>query len=416
MSKEIAIIGGGASGLVAAYYACKNPENHVTVYEKNEIAGKKLRQTGNGRLNFSNEDLSLVHYEHYSDNPDPGFLHSMVLEDDVKCIDAILSQNGLNEYVSFLEELGVPSFEKNGYYYPYSERAGEVSEILYKTLAKRGVDFMFSSTIKDVSVDEGGRFSIQDKKYDSVILACGGKAMPNSGSDGGGFKIARFFEHTVTYTYPVLVPLCVSDGQILKELAGVRVKGEVAGYVDDVLLKKDYGEIQFTEKYISGIPVFQLSRHLTKAIEELKNVKIICDFFPELLNDDMDKFIERRKEVKYDASFEELFEGILPEKLYRFLLDRFIKETKEHSLEISQEKAFLIYLKSFPIEISGHAGFENAQCTRGGIVLSELSDNLESKLVPNLYMIGEMLNVDGDCGGYNLQWAYSSGRIAGENA
>ena len=416
MAKEIAIIGGGASGLVAAYYACKKPDCHVTVFEKNDIAGRKLRQTGNGRLNFSNEDLALIHYEHYSDNPDPGFLHSMVLEDDVKCIDTVLSENGLEEYVGFFEELGIPSTEKNGYYYPYSERAGEVTEILYKTLVKRGVTFVFSTSVKDVTSDSEGRFDILDKKYDAVILACGGKAMPNSGSDGGGFKIVRYFGHTVTYTYPALVPLSVSDGEILRKLAGVRVKGEVSGYVDDVLIKKDFGEIQFTEKYISGIPVFQLSRHLTKAIEELKNVKIICDFFPELMDTDMDEFINRRKEVLFDASFDELFEGILPEKLYRFLLERFREETKEHTLEISPEKAFLVYLKSFPVDINGHGGFENAQCTRGGVVLSELSDSLESKLVPNLYIIGEMLNVDGDCGGYNLQWAYSSGRIAGENA
>ena len=408
--KNIAVVGAGAAGLTAAYFAvCRG--NRVTVYDKNDIPGKKLRLTGNGRCNFTNADLSPSHYEHYSDRAAADVTDSMSLEYDLQKITAVLEKNGKEEYVSFLNACGIPSFEKNGYYYPLMERAGELCDILVKILRRKGVNFCLGENIREVGKTSEGIFVLNGENYDALILACGGKAAPATGSDGGGFKLARSLGHTVSFTYPVLVPL-ISDEALLSKVAGVRLKAQATAFVDGERISKNYGEIQFTDHTISGIPVFQLSRHLTKAVEENRCVEIVLDPLPEVREEEINSFIDNRRETLGDVAFEELFEGLLPKKYYDFLLSEFAK-TENETLK-TNESAFLNFMKSYPFPVSGHAGYENAQSTRGGVILSEMKDDLESSIVPNLYIIGEMLDVDGDCGGYNLQWAFSSGKLVGE--
>jgi predicted Rossmann fold flavoprotein len=199
--KNIAIIGAGAAGLVAAFYALEGG-NSVTIFEKNDIAGKKLRITGNGRCNFTNEDLKVSHYAHGTDT---GF------------IDSVLKKNGKDEFITFLDQCGIPSFQKNGYYYPLSERAGEVTDLLVKVLLRKGVKIQLGEDFHEVLRNTDATFNLNGEKFDVLILACGGKAAPATGSDGSGFKLARSFGHTVSFTYPVLVPL-KADQKILKEI------------------------------------------------------------------------------------------------------------------------------------------------------------------------------------------------------
>ncbi len=421
--KKIAVIGAGAAGLVAAFYALEKG-NQVIVFEKNEIAGKKLRITGNGRCNFSNADLSFVHYEHYSDCEGADFPDSNTSEHDLHIISSILEKNGRDEFIAFLNKCGIPSFEKNGYFYPLSERAGELCDLLVKVLRRKGVTFRFGCNVREILRNTDETFNLFGEKYHSLILACGGKAAPSTGSDGGGFKLARSFGHSVSFTYPVLVPL-YSDPALLRTVSGVRIKAKAFGIVDGEVLSSDSGEIQFTDTSVSGIPVFQLSRHLTRAIEEKRDVRIRVDVLPDLSKDRTEEYINNRKEALGPVSFEEFFEGIFPKKYYEMLLlrfEEFEKNTRNKDSESvndffdleQREEAFIDFAKNFEFQISGHAGFENAQCTRGGVLLSEMKESLESRLVPNLYIIGEMLDVDGDCGGYNLQWAFSSGKTVGD--
>ena len=417
IKKKTAIIGAGAAGLVAAFYALKGG-NSVTIYDKNEFAGKKLRITGNGRLNFTNKDLSPEHYEHYSDRAGADFLDSNALEYDLRMISSILEKNGREEYLEFMDEIGVPVFEKNGYYYPYHERAGEFTDLFVKILKRMGAVFRFNENVKEIKRSDGSEsaFEINTVLYDVVILACGGKAAPSTGSEGSGYRLARNFGHTVGFTYPVLVPLN-AEPSVLESIAGVRLKALAYGVVDGEIFSSDYGEIQFTDKTISGIPVFQLSRHLTKAVEEKKDVKIRLDLFLNLTNDaEIEEYIRHRKTVLGDLSMEELFEGIFPRKFYDLLLKEFNKTSSDSATDstVNKEQRFIHFCKTFEINICGHAGYENAQCTRGGVLLSEMKETLESTLVPDLYIIGEMLDVDGDCGGYNLQWAFSCGKLVGE--
>ncbi|MBR4580720.1 MAG: aminoacetone oxidase family FAD-binding enzyme [Lachnospiraceae bacterium] len=422
--KNTAIIGAGAAGLVAAFYALENGCS-VTVFEKNEIAGKKLRITGNGRCNFTNEDQNVSHYEHYSDRAGADFLDSNALEYDLKLIAAILEKNGKDDFKEFLNLCGMPSFSKNGYYYPLMERAGELTDILVKVLLRKGVRFCFGENIRSIDKNESGKFIVNGESFDKLILACGGKAAPSTGSDGGGYKLARNFGHTVSFTYPVLVPL-YADSVLLKEISGVRIKAKAYGIVDGEVFSSDSGEIQFTDSTISGIPVFQLSRHLTKAIEEKKDVRIRLDVLPDVDESDFRAFVSDRRNALNGVEFEEFFEGIFPKKYYEMLLKHYRVDKTESSdseelydaesknTDFENNIRFLKYIKNFEFVITGHAGYENAQCTRGGVILSELNDTLESRLVPGLYIIGEMLDVDGDCGGYNLQWAFSSGKLVGE--
>lgn len=414
-SMNIAIIGAGAAGLVAAFYASADSANKVVVYEKNDIAGRKLRLTGNGRLNFSNEDLSIAHYEHSYGLVDPDFLHSMILEDDCKLIDSVIGEDGNTLFAQFLESLGIRTTKIGELYYPFSERAGETTEILISALERRGVNFVYEKDIREVSSSDG-KFIVDGSKYDRLILATGGKAYPKTGSDGGGYKLARAFGHTVSFTYPVLVGLTVLK-EIGDALAGVRVKGTVSGFVDGELVSSAKGEIQFTENTISGINVFQLSRRLTKPIEEGKSVEISCDFLDDVPMDKIGEYIEKRNEFLGDLSLTDYVQGLLPGKLTDYILARLSKNEEFADADIDTKKIlFFAELKAFRVTIMGHEGYDHAQCTRGGVALSEISENMESKLCPGLFFAGEMVDVDGDCGGYNLQWAFSSGRMAGMSA
>ena len=411
---KIAIIGAGAAGLFAAFYASSH--NQVTVFEKNDIAGKKLRLTGNGRLNYSNADLSMSHYEHSYGLVDPDFLHSMFLEDDCKLIDSVIGEDGNEEFTRFFELIGVRTTQIGDCFYPYMERAGEVSDILYEVLLRKGVEFRFGSEIKEIIKNDTERFVINGETFDKVIITTGGKAAPKTGSDGSGYKLARAFGHTVTYTYPVLVAL-----EILKEigekLAGVRIKGTVSGYVDGEKISSSKGEIQFTNNTISGICVFQLSRRLTKPIEEGRSVEVSCDLLDDVKDEELSDYIEKKKKILGDLPLDEFVKGLVPEKISEYILNDISSgEGFDGADETTKRMLYFKALKNLRFTIMGHAGYENAQCTRGGVVLSEIGENMESKLCPGLFFAGEMVDVDGDCGGYNLQWAFSSGKVAGSSA
>lgn len=401
--KTVAVIGAGPAGMSAAIAAARNGAK-VVVFERNDIAGKKLLLTGNGRCNFTNVD---IHADYYSF--EEGSLADEVLNS--------LSSRDICEYFS---DLGVLSMERKGGMYPVTGQAGTIQTAFLQAMEQLRIEVIYNACIGEIVRDKEQFVVHMDNKFiyfDAVILACGGKAAPKTGSDGFGYRLARGFGHTVTRTYPVLVQL-QSDAQGLKQIAGVRCYANVTALVNDSKVATDYGELQLTDYGLSGIPVFHLSRFLSKEIEEGMKCVVSVDFIPQVSKDAMDAFVMKRLIDLKGYSLKDFITGLVHNKLADYFLKirnldagyTVVPEDKEMVLEL------LNAMKDWRFNITGHKGFENAQVTKGGVVLDEIDGNMESKLVKGLLFAGEMVDVDADCGGYNLHWAFASGIKAGETA
>lgn len=402
---NIAVIGAGASGLFAAAKALECGAK-VTVFERNEIVGKKLNITGNGRCNFANLESDAGHYR----NPD--------------FIKPYLHQYDANRYVKYFASLGILSYaEKNGCLYPASQKAQSITNGLVHYIEQIGGLICCGVCISEINKNEQDKFLLSSKEkellgvYDAVILACGGKAAPKTGSDGYAFRLARGFGHTVSRTYPVLVQL-KSSSSVCKSCAGIRSRVTAAAYINNELIRKEAGELQITEYGLSGIVTFNLSRVLTKAIEEGEKCSIHIDFLPELPTEEIYDFLINRFHLLKQDSLFHFLEGLFNPKLLTTLLaeQKLNPNQTISSVDILFLSELLAGFKNWIFPLTGHNGYENAQATHGGILIGEIADNLESKLVSNLYFAGEMLDIDADCGGYNLHWAWISGEIAGTNA
>lgn len=421
-SIKVAVIGGGAAGLMSAAILAINGAT-VEIFERNNSFGKKLSLTGNGKCNLTNSNLDLSNYKGC----------------DIKYISKVFSKFNNEDLVDFFLDYGFMTYEKNSYIYPRSDQAKSVISFFEKLIDRENVTKRYNSLVKDISFDQKFSICFTDtvnnkdkiiKDFDKVIVCCGGKARPNLGSDGFGFRLARKFEIEVSNTYPVLVPLKIND-KLAKSLSGIRTKGNITAVCDGIELGKTYGELQFTDEYISGIPVFELSRLLSQSVEERKKCRIVTDFLPDVEDDYA--FLKKRLNKLKDVDFKSFFEGIFNDKLYSFLLkefknseyglkykgqniDIFDSEIKAYDIKDTALPDFLTFVHGFVFEIFGHAGFNVSQCTKGGVILSELTEYCESIKNPGLYFVGEMIDVDGNCGGYNLQWAFSTGYIASMHA
>lgn len=401
--KSIAVIGAGPAGMSAAIAAARCGAK-VVVFERNEIPGKKLLLTGNGRCNFTNIDICEDYYSFSAGS----------------CAERVMESMSMKAVCDFFADMGVLFIERKGCLYPFTGQAQTIQTALIRTMESLGIELITNTCIGTV-VKENEQFIVHmdNKKimFDAVILACGGKAAPKTGSDGFGYRLARSFGHTVSRTYPVLVQL-VSDVPNLKAVAGVRCYANVTAFVDDKKVASDYGELQMTDYGLSGIPVFHLSRFLSKEVEEGMNCVVSVDFLPQISVDALEEFVSKRLEDLNGYTTKEFIAGLVHSKL----ADYVIKEQKldVESVVTPRDKAMVIDLlrkmKDWRFHITGHKGFENAQVTKGGVLLEEMDANMESKLVKGLFFSGEMVDVDADCGGYNLHWAWASGKIAGEEA
>lgn len=421
MKKQVAIIGGGAAGMMAAISAAKEGAE-VTIFEHTERLGKKILSTGNGKCNLTNFDMLPQYY--HSSNP--------------AVVDKCLKRFGVNETLAFFDSIGLWIKEKNGYVYPLAEQAAVVLDVLRYTVETLGVKVEYESLVqavypvantnKDTSVcveNKGKKFF-----YHSVILTCGSKAAPKTGSDGSGYDLAKSLGHTIMPVLPSLVQLKCSD-TFCKALAGIRCDAKVHIYVGEELLCEERGELQLTDYGISGIPVFQLSGLVNRKMYEMaQNVKkkhgkvevfyANIDFLPDMsLTELKEVFLERCKTAIYDkGTVEEFFTGILNKKLMFQFIKTAGHKPDEKACHVSQKKLYdvLALCKRFKMHITGSNGFENAQVCTGGVSMKEVSEELESLNAKGVYFAGELLDVDGRCGGYNLQWAWTSGAIAGKAA
>ena len=402
--RHVAVIGGGAAGMMAAITAAREGVK-VTILEHKDRIGKKILSTGNGRCNFTNTFQTPACYR--SDNRDFAW--------------NIIQKFNVEKTISFFKELGIYPKDRNGYLYPYSDQAAAILEVLQIEVAKLDICVMTEINVLDIQPVKRGIRVTTDKKtitVDSVILACGSKAAPVTGSDGSGYQLAKLLGHRIVPVLPALVQLRCAE-KFYKSISGVRVQGTVEIYADDISLASDTGEIQLTNYGISGIPVFQVSRYAAKAIYQKQSVTAVLNFMPDMNKDEFLSFLQERITLCPHKTLDEFFTGIFPKKLCELWirLSRLPKEMRVSDLSGEQLEKLVLLIQHLRTHITETNAFEQAQICCGGVDTTEINpDTLESNYVPGIYFAGELLDVDGICGGYNLQWAWSSGFVAGKEA
>ncbi len=402
--RHVAVIGGGAAGMMAAITSAREGAR-VTILEHKERIGKKILSTGNGRCNFTNTYQTPACYR--SDNRDFAW--------------NIIQKFNLEKTISFFKELGIYPKDRNGYLYPYSDQAAAILEVLQIEVAKLDICVMTEINVLDIQPVKKGIRITTDKKTittDSVILACGSKAAPVTGSDGSGYQLAKLFGHRIVPVLPALVQLRCAE-KFYKSISGVRVQGTVEIYADDIFLTSDTGEIQLTNYGISGIPVFQVSRYAAKALYKKQSVTAVLNFMPDMNKDEFLLFLKERITLCPYKTLDEFFTGVFPKKLCELWirLSRLPKEMRVSDLSGEQLEKLVLLIQHLRTHITETNSFEQAQICCGGVDTTEINpDTLESNYVPGIYFAGELLDVDGICGGYNLQWAWSSGFVAGKEA
>ena len=402
--RHVAVIGGGAAGMMAAITSAREGAR-VTILEHKERIGKKILSTGNGRCNFTNTYQTPACYR--SDNRDFAW--------------NIIQKFNVEKTISFFKELGIYPKDRNGYLYPYSDQAAAILEVLQIEVAKLDICVMTEINVLDIQPVKRGIRVTTDKKTitaDSVILACGSKAAPVTGSDGSGYQLAKLFGHRIVPVLPALVQLRCAE-KFYKSISGVRVQGTVEIYADDIFLASDTGEIQLTNYGISGIPVFQVSRYAAKALYKKQSVTAVLNFMPDMNKEEFLLFLQERITLCPYKTLDEFFTGVFPKKLCELWirLSRLPKEMRVSDLSGEQLEKLVLLIQHLRTHITETNSFEQAQICCGGVDTTEINpDTLESNYVPGIYFAGELLDVDGICGGYNLQWAWSSGFVAGKEA
>lgn len=402
----IAIIGAGASGMTAAIAAAKNGAE-VTLFEKNDRVGRKILATGNGKCNLTNLEFDLGQY---------------YCEDKAK-LQKQFDLFPVWETISFFESLGLMVKSKNGYVYPYSEQASSVLDILRMELKRCRISVMTDTEIiAAVWKDESKKFQVKDKEgktycFNRLILSCGSPASLKKGDGITGYKIAEEFGHKIKPVVPGLVQLKSND-RFVKGLAGVRCHADLKLMLDGQETACESGELQFTEYGISGIPVFQISRIAAYALKKNQSVAVHINFFPEQEEKVFIYTSRLRYETQLEKSLEEFLTGTQNKKVNMVMIRQAGLRPGMKVKETGWKKIWTMMrqYQNFTIHISDVNAMEKAQVCAGGVDYTQVNENLQSKLVKGLYFTGEMLDVDGKCGGYNLQWAWTSGYIAGADA
>ena len=406
---DIIIVGGGASGLMAAIIA-KDLGKDVAIIEATDRIGKKILTTGNGRCNISNSRISFPYDTYHSSNKD--FY--------IDC----LEQLGVEETRNLFLSIGLPIVElEKGKLYPASLQASSVVDLLRLAIEEKEIPLYTNCKVKTIHKNKSFKLSTTNDENNlftckKVILACGGKSAPKTGSDGSGYRLAKEFGHSVTNTVPGIVQLKL-DYPHLKALSGIKFDGKISIYVDGRLVREDIGEVLFTDYGISGPPILQISGHASKALLKKKNIEIIVDMMPNQSLSEIEDFMESHFAMFSHRPVINSLIGIVNKKLIPTLLKEAKIENLHkpcYDLQWDEKKRLINLLKNWKFKCIDTNGFNQAQVTIGGINTKEVDPKtLESKLVKNLYFCGEILDVDGDCGGFNLHWAWSSGNFVSKN-
>ena len=404
--KKIVVIGGGASGIIAAIAAARTDEKaKVYIVEQKEKLGKKILATGNGRCNLTNLDMTETAFR----------------GDSMKIVASVLSLFDQNQTLEFFSSLGLVTKCRDTYVYPRSDQAQTVVTLLTEELKRLGVTCMTEVKVTGIVPNKKG-FRIQTSgenlQADKVILACGGKADAALGSDGSGYQLAKSMGHHMTSVVPALVPLKVKKYAYAKA-SGVRTDAKVTAIVAGKVMVEDTGELQMTAYGLSGIPIFQISRYIAKGLQANQAVSVKVDFLPEFTEPEFMDWILKRVEQSEDISAEMLLSGIFNRKLVPELLKSAKLRGRDSIREIADAKwrELVRICKGELFEIEDTMGFDRAQVCAGGVKTKEVHPStMESNYVKGLYITGELLDVEGICGGYNLQWAWATGYLAGKDA
>ena len=398
--KTVAIIGGGASGIMAALTAAKDKDNKVILFERQQRIGRKLLATGNGRCNLTNVGAALKNY--HSEQPE--FASSA------------LEKFSPQDTLDFFHDLGLLTVtEYGGRVYPLSNSANSVLDVLRLALDKAGVEQRCSCPVRQLLRSGSGYEVHTDEgklKADYVIVACGGAAGEKLGGVHDGYELLKPLGHKRTKLYPCLVQL-ICEGDYPRALKGVRADGAVKLMQGEDVIAQSSGEIQFTETGISGPAAFDISRAASK---EGEGACIYMDFLQDYSCSALEAMLLRRRDEHPGLEASELFTGMLHNRLGRMIVKYcgFSAAAPLRELDNEQLLKAARISKAFPLRLKGTESFANAQVTAGGVKVSGINpDTMESWFMPGLFVCGELLDVDGDCGGYNLQWAWASGHLAG---
>lgn len=407
MKKHVIVVGGGAAGMIAAISA-KRQGADVTILEKNPRVGKKILATGNGRCNFTNINADITCYS--SNNP--------------KFAYSALSNFSVQETINFFEKLGIAHrVEDMGKVFPMSDQASSVLDVLLYELNELGINIICDAEVKDIKKKKDNFIVklVNGEEYlgDRVILTTGGKAMPSSGSDGNGYILATKLGHAVSDVFPALVQLML-EGSFFNRISGVKFVGSAEIIHNNKALAKDRGDILFANYGISGPPILQISRKAGELLHEGKEAFLKITIMDMMSKDDLRQLIAKRFQMGAKKPIDFSLVGLINKRLIAVVLQEAgINDLKCPAVNLSskdQEKIVDI-LTDWRFKIKGTKGWQSAQVTAGGVDTKQINQNtMESKLVKGLFFAGEIIDIDGLCGGFNLQWAWSSGFIAGQNA
>ena len=397
---KVVIIGAGASGMAAAIAAAQSGEHRVTLIERQARVGRKLLSTGNGRCNLSNMDAELSRYH----GANPAFAaYALSLWSSQRVLD-------------FFAELGLMTVtEYGGRVYPLSNQASSVLDVLRFALEKPNIELLCGTSVESVR-RKGKGFSLTweggGMDCDKLIVACGGCAGSKLGGVMDGYKLLKSLGHSRTSLYPSLTQIRTRP-EIPRSMKGVKVQAGVEVFKGKNKISQGSGDLLFADNGVSGTVVFDISRAVATAGE---GVSLRVDFFEALSRGAVENYLARRRAARPEAPAKEIFSGALHSRV-GLALCKYAEISPESpcaQLSDAQLAALAAASKALRLEVTGVSGFESAQVTAGGISTAEFDPKtMESKLVPNLFACGEVLDVDGDCGGYNLQWAWASGLLAG---
>ncbi|AEF93808.1 HI0933 family protein [Desulfotomaculum nigrificans CO-1-SRB] len=404
---KVIVVGGGAAGLMAAL-AARYQGAEVTILEKNQRVGKKILATGNGRCNLTNINMDISHFH----GSNPKFAYTAL--------------NKFNNYqtIDFFERLGIThKVEDGGKVFPFSNQASSVLDVLRHELEEAGVETVVDAEVKDIKqVKKGFELTVKGgAKYFAhrVILATGGKAAPNLGSTGGGYLLAERLGHRLVEPFPALVQLKL-DAPFLKQIKGIKFDGVAEVMVKDKIMAREGGEILFTAYGISGPPIFQLSRAAAQWLNQGEQVWLKVIIINHLSKEQLAAYLEQRFSNNPNKSLVFSFVGFINKQLVPVLLKQAgIDDINKKVAQVTREEreSIINILQDWRFIVTGTNTWTAAQVTAGGIDVRDINPRtMESKLVPGLFFAGEIMDIDGDCGGYNLQWAWSSGYVAGESA
>lgn len=396
---KVGIIGGGASGMMSAILLDREGID-VTIIEKNNTLGKKILMTGNGRCNYFNADINSDKY----------------YTSDYEFLKNIIKQENIAKAQEFLTSIGLVPRIKNGYYYPSSNTATSVLNAFLTEIEKRKIKVILDSEVNNIKrVDNKYQVTINTKKmtFDKIIIAIGSKA---GLKENENYALLESLNIKMTPILPALCPL-ILNGNFFNKWSGIRVEASVSIYEDNKFIKDDLGEVQLTDYGISGICVMNLSSLVSKALYNKKKVSVHLNFLPNLKKEEIDAFLTKRDNTLYQRTVIELLESIIPYKLLYILVSKSGINSNCHykSLTKKEKDDLISNLSDLTLEVIATKEIFKGQVVTGGIPLNRVKNTLEDKEYKGLYYTGEILDVDGICGGFNLGFAWLSSIVVGDD-